>query len=387
MGNIYVVSDIGPNYGDKRALKIFESLSKTYENVIWFCVRDKYPRHKNDNIIDLPNFGNFRLSEIIFFIIFPVYFYFIHKKVKGKIIIGYCHFGAINAYIISRIYGLKFIYDYPDPFKGWYYYKSKNDTFFWKLCRHVFYFIERHLYLSSDYTICASVAQLEFLRELHGYKKNADVIFNCPDLNLFNLENRDKNTIKKFKIKNRKILIHLGYIGEEYGADIILRTLNKLKNKGDIFLIFLGSFSSEDYRRYLKNLIEELKLGDKVYFDRVVYEKVPHYLNTADIGIICFRDRFYNHLGGPNKLFEYMSCGLGIVSAKMKGFEKMVIEKRNVIFAKPEDVEDFFNKILILLKNQKLLYKMRKNNIKLSRKVYNWEVQEEKLLNIIKKLK
>jgi len=241
------------------------------------------------------------------------------------------------------------------------------------------------MYEKSKYVTTASPAQKDFLASQHGEKKNLEVILNCPDVSLFNPENIDEY-LKETLGEN--VLIHIGYIGKEYGADILVRSMSLIKKEiKDVKLLFLGKCLDKNFMDYLKKLIEKLNLKKNIIFDRVPYNRVPHYLNASKIGFIAFRDRFYNHVGGANKLFEYMACGLGIVSSEMFGFKKLVKDGRNVLFAKPESPEDFADKTIILLNDKKLYNEMRRQNIKISRKKYNWAIQEEKIKKILEYLK
>lgn len=306
----------------------------------------------------------------------------LRKKIKDNdILFGYMHIGALASFLIEK--GI-FWYDYPDPWKGWYYYKSKEDNLKWKIGRKLFYFLEKKMYAKAKFVTTASPAQLEFLKSQHGNKKNLEVILNCPDLRIFNPQNIDE----ELKIENENVLIHIGYIGREYGADILIKALKIIKGEEkDVKLFFLGDCPDAEYKKYLKNLIAKNNLDENIVFTKVPYTKVPHYLNIAKIGYIAFRDRFYNHIGGANKLFEYMACGLGIVSSEMWGFKMLVKEEKNVLFAKPESPKDFAEKTIMLLQDKTLLNEIRKNNITLAEEKYNWSLQEKKIKRIVKILR
>ena len=72
------------------------------------------------------------------------------------IIYGYMHVGAAPAYIASRFSGAKFAYDYADPWRGWYFYKTKADSVLWATGRRAFYLLEKAIYKATDAVFSSS---------------------------------------------------------------------------------------------------------------------------------------------------------------------------------------------------------------------------------------
>ena len=74
------------------------------------------------------------------------------------------------------------------------------------------------------------------------------------------------------------------------------------------------------------------------------YEVLPRYLKNADLGIVPFKRTRYTDPLIPIKLYEYMACGLPVVSMKFKEFNYV-----ETLAYLAESHEDFVNSIKIAL--------------------------------------
>lgn len=373
---IYICKYGNYNPDQPRIGKLANSLSKKFK-VVWIVPSSDI---KNDDVIVVGGKNKFT-----YFLNATKY---IRKVIKKEdIVFGYMHIGAVIGYASTINKNAKFVYDYADPWKGWYFFKTKEDNLKWKLSRRIFYFLEKVLYKKAYYAIASSYSQLEFLIKQHGKKKNSTIIFNCPSIKDFNTENKDPKLAKKLKLDEKEVLMFLGAIVSEYGCDYVIEALAKIKKTfPNIALIFLGRASPE-YQEHLNILISKYNLKENVIFTRVPMKIVPHYLNMAKIGFIPFKNIFYNSCGAPNKLFEYMSCGIVPVCSNLKELSNHIKNWENGLLVKPESSDAIGEATIALLKNKKVMDKIRKNNIEKIRSEFNWEKQEKKLLDIFEDIK
>jgi glycosyltransferase involved in cell wall biosynthesis len=84
-----------------------------------------------------------------------------------------------------------------------------------------------------------------------------------------------------------------------------------------------------ELRETLKSRVNELGIADKFIFTGMVpYERVPLYMNAADICVMPATADFRNtRLGmSPLKLHEYMACGKPVIAGKIEGDTQEIAE-------------------------------------------------------------
>lgn len=108
----------------------------------------------------------------------------------------------------------------------------------------------------------------------------------------------------------RPIALYVGAMAEWFDFDLINDAAQKLP---DISFVLIGPDVLAKQR--LKNLPNLHVLGARKYTD------LPVYLHNADVGLIPFDIKNHANLVNsinPLKLYEYMACGLPVVSVKWK---------------------------------------------------------------------
>ncbi|MDD4983831.1 MAG: glycosyltransferase family 4 protein [Candidatus ainarchaeum sp.] len=374
-GIVYICVYGAYNPEQPRISKLAASLVKSNYKIKWVVCSGK-----GENIIETK-----AKSKIDYLIKATKY---LRKTLKPQdLVLCYVHIGGIVGFFSTLGKKTKFIYDYPDPWVGWYYYKTKNDNLNWKIGRILFFWLEKLLYKSAAYVTTASFSQLEFLQKQHGKKENSAVILNCPDINIFNKNNKDGGLITKLGLNNKTILIYLGTILEEYGCDILLDAFSEIYKKDpNTQLLFLGKAKSPQFQKELEKKVLSYKITKAVTFLPPVSKiQVPQYLNIAKIGFVPFKNRFYNNVGSPNKLFEYLACGVVPIVSDMTEFKHYIIDKKNGFLVQPENVKELVNKTIEIL-NKDSVKEIVHLNEKLVKEKYNWDLQEKQFLKIIKKV-
>lgn len=102
-------------------------------------------------------------------------------------------------------------------------------------------------------------------------------------------------------------------------------------------------------------------------------------LASSKAGIVTFHG-VPNHVDAqPNKMFEYMSAGIPIITSNFPMW-KEVVEKNNCgICINPMDPKELSEAIVLLLKDDAKAQEMGLNGIKAVKEKYNWDVEKYKL--------
>ncbi|MBT3169332.1 MAG: glycosyltransferase [Candidatus Cloacimonetes bacterium] len=219
------------------------------------------------------------------------------------------------------------------------------------------------------------LAENSYTKEYGKFSNNVEIVLNMPDISL----------LSKFysvnRIKNE--MFYLGGISVNRGVDVIIETINILKNKiPDIFMHYIGPFEKDFLDRF--NL-DKIKNNIKFYGAMPLVEGLEFSLN-AKVGLSILKP-IDNYLTSySTKIFEYMAMGLPVITSDFKLY-KDVIEINNCgLCVDPSKPKEVANAIEYIMINPKIAKQMGENGRKIVEEKYNWEVEKKKMLEFYKKL-
>lgn len=168
------------------------------------------------------------------------------------------------------------------------------------------------------------------------------------------------------------------YVGGILKVRGILEMVKALEY-GDTKLNICGEFSSTELKEEAMEMKGWSKVKDYGFSRR---EKVGEVMARSLAGLVLFQ-AYPNHINSqPNKLFEYMSASLPVV---MSNFEywKEITDKFNCgISVDPENPHEVAKAIKRIKDNPKEAKDMGKNARRAVEEVYNWGMEEKKLLEL-----
>lgn len=160
------------------------------------------------------------------------------------------------------------------------------------------------------------------LKELllkHGIDKDKIIVVNQGiDTQIFKSRRVEKND-RKFRV------IYTGSFSPLYDFSVILKSAQKLKTHSDIIFELIGDGElKEEIKDYVKaNTPDNVTVLDSIKDSDKLIEKI----NSADAGIIGINNNVQNNSTHPNKILEYLSCGLPILCSAADGAPKELIEE------------------------------------------------------------
>ena len=177
--------------------------------------------------------------------------------------------------------------------------------------------------------------------------------------------------------KNQTIFLYQGNLGRGRGIEVLLDTFKVLDLSNVI--IFMG------YGQLEGLLKEESSKYDNIYFHKAMSPDVLlDYTSSADFGISTIEDSCLSyHYCLPNKMFEYIMAEVPVIVSDLPEMKKIVADNHVGIVAKANSVEGLKEAIL---KADKLDKSDMNKNLKILKRVYNWEEQEKVLLDVYRNL-
>ena len=179
----------------------------------------------------------------------------------------------------------------------------------------------------------------------------------------------------------RKFLVsYLGVMAPQDGVDFLLRAIDVLinqYNRHDVTFRIIGSGDSLDD---LKNLKEDLRLGAEVIFTgRVPDETLFNYLAASDVCVAPDPKNPLNDKSTMNKILEYMAMSKPIVSFDLK--ESRYSAGDAALYATPNNVQDFADKIIELLRDPERMDRMGKIGYERLKKGLAWDYNKKRLID------
>ena len=134
-----------------------------------------------------------------------------------------------------------------------------------------------------------------------------------------------------------------------------------------------------EYLPVLRALARELQLDEYVNFTGWTQSKdIVRYLTVADIGLSPDPQNGLNEYSTTIKTMEYMTMGKAIVAFDLA--ETRFSAQGAALYARPNDVEDFANKIEVLLENEELRLTMGSIGRKRIEEELSWNHMKKNLL-------
>lgn len=220
--------------------------------------------------------------------------------------------------------------------------------------------IETALIDKAD-VIFVTAENLKFKAENRG--KKAFLLPNGCELNHF--LNGNSSLPEEYINDDKKKIIYVGAIGEWFDVELIGELADKIDEK-----IYIIGKEQKDLSA-LRNKENIKILGAKPY------SEIPKYIKNSAVAIIPFINNDFTDRINPIKLFEYLACGVPVVSTNMKEVKRL-----NSPAFVAKDREDFINGINSIINTEqnadKLIEFARDNS---------WQARYEYIQDVIANIK
>ncbi len=133
-----------------------------------------------------------------------------------------------------------------------------------------------------------------------------------------------------------------------------VRALPKIKERiPNVQMKFVGRFSPRNYEDEIRNEAKELNVEDHLMIEGMLpwlenFERV----SKAHIGCVFYEDNLNNRYTLPNRLYEYMYCGLAVIGENFPEVKNVLDLSNSGETVDSNDPEDIAEKLIHLLEDE-----------------------------------
>jgi glycosyltransferase involved in cell wall biosynthesis len=281
--------------------------------------------------------------------------------------------------LFFKLLGKKFVFDQHDLAPELFQVKFKGRL---KVLYRLLLLLQRWSYRSADVVIVTNLSQRRIAIERgHCLADKVFVVRNGPVREFMQVITPEP----ELKRGRGYLLAYVGVMGVQDGVEYALYALHDLvykRGRQDVSLVLMGN---GDAVPYLQALAHALHLDEYVNFTGWLSRTdVLRYLTMADVGLIPDPQNGLNEYSTLIKTMEYMAMGKAIVAFDLA--ETRFSAQDAAFYARPNRVEDFTDKIEVLLANEELRRTLGVVGRKRIKEELSWDHTKEPLLRAYERL-
>lgn len=185
---------------------------------------------------------------------------------------------------------------------------------------------------------------------------------------------------------NSNTITYCGIISEfKDGVSFLIKAFAITNKKHPEYkLQLIGPFRDDNVKKNIKQLVKILHIEDKVTFTGPIPpEEMPIKLKQSKILALARPDNKQARYGFATKIGEYLMSERPVVLTRVGEVQNCLVDKESCVFAKPDSVEDFADKLLWTIDNYETATKIGKNGRLTALNNFDSEKESEKIYNHI----
>ena len=290
--------------------------------------------------------------------------YKILKSEKPNIIHAHSAKGGILGRLMGNLLGIKTFYT-PHAFS---YLSSEN-----KIKRYIYLSIEKVFANKKSVLLPTSNSELKQGVDEVGYLVSKTRSFNNCIESISVIKNL---TIIKSWPDN--YICTVGRPSFQKNIELMIKVLNEVRKDYDIHLVIMGVGHHVDQLESVKKLINDLNLINHVtLLDWTTRTDVFNIISNSKLYISSAR-----YEGMPYSIIESLALSKPCVVTDCDGNRDLIVDGYNGFVIKNENIEEFKEKILLLLSNDNLLKSFSENAFKHFKENHNIKLNIKKLEEI-----
>ncbi len=178
------------------------------------------------------------------------------------------------------------------------------------------------------------------------------VINNGANIDVFKPLDSEQTKVELGLENSKKYVCFVGHLAAWQGVEFLIHASPLILEKcPDAHFLVVGDGVMKDK---LLEITSGLGLSDKFTFTgRIPYERVPLYINAADVCVAPFIKERNSKIGlSALKTYEYLACGKPIVASSIPGVKDLIEFSGGGISVTPENPEELSAAVVRLLSDE-----------------------------------
>lgn len=220
----------------------------------------------------------------------------------------------------------------------------------------IYQFVEKQVLEKADFVLAPNELIATEMKAFHQCERDIFVVKNIPDFT----ELKPYNMRKDLKIGADSLVVY--YIGQLAPFRNIENILKAMTSYPDIVFVLQGTIEKW-YEHTLTVLCNALKITDRVHIlPPIPHDFIPSACQGADIGIFtCHAIGKSMYYSLPNKLFEYISGAIPIISEDLPVVRPYILENNIGLLVDSREIATLEKAFETYLKDRNMLELHKKN--------------------------
>lgn len=182
----------------------------------------------------------------------------------------------------------------------------------------------------------------------------------------------------------RNLMLMAGNMQPFHGVRECTQAVSRVRERyPDVSLTLIGNVREDLSEWITRSDYSEFVIITGFLPYREMYEK----MNEGTAALLVFQPTYYNvSIGLPNKLFDYMLCGLPVIASDLPEIRNVISRADCGILVDPASVNEIEEAICYLFNHPEEAQRMGANGRKAILERYNWSRMETKLLQTYREL-
>lgn len=198
------------------------------------------------------------------------------------------------------------------------------------------YFSERFVYKNADWVSANNPAMLSYCQSMGASLANSSVDWPPLDLDRFVNGSDGASARKRAGLSSAdSVVLYMGSFFYFSGLPQVIEEFARESIREHLVLIGGGEQDAE-----LRKLVMKLGISERVTFTGFIgFDDLPSFLKMATVAINPMLPSLVAQAAIPNKVIQYLACGLSVVSTRLTGLELTFPNSKKLYFENsPEEV-------------------------------------------------